>query len=959
MTTEELPAGVTAERRPDVQALPIIGRTAETRVLSEALAASAAGFGGVVVVEGEAGIGKTRLVDEAVRAASALRFEVCVASADELEHRQSFGVVADALGLAVGSADPERAAVAELLRSDPAPGRPAHDGLEFRVAEAIVALVERRCAHGPVLLVCEDVHWADPASLSCLVRLARTCAPLPLLLVVTARPLPRSAALAGVLAGLADRGARGLPLGPLADADLPELAAAAVGAAPGPNLRDQLARAGGNPLFVLELLAALAEAGALGDADGTVEIDEAAVPAGVPLTILHRLSFLPRETLDVLAMASVLGSAFSVTDLALLTARPAAVLAAPLRTALDARVLTERGDRLAFRHELIRDALYSDLPAALRRGLHRDLARALAAAGQPPGRVATHLLRGAEPGDAEAVRWLHRAAEDATARSPGVAVELLEHALSLADPDDPVRGRLAADRAVALMLAGRGEEGEAACRDVLATRADPEREGVLRWLLLRTMLIRGRAAEALEHIDAALRLRTATPGQAAHYRAASSFARLVLGQLDAALALADEAIALAPADDALAVSESLHARAQVLHFRGRSVESAELAVRAVHALDCDDAPRGPQTATATAGHMLVVTDRVPEGLAVLRRGVALNEARGAPSGIALNQVALADALFLVGEWDDAASEIAATVALAGDGPAWPVMSLGILAVMAVHRDDLAAAGRHLADARAALAAGSGAMRAHRMVLAGALLAEAAGRSDEALAALATGWDRLANAGIGSAFPELGPELVRRLVPAGEVARAADVAAAVEGCAAENPGVASIAGAALLCRGLAGGDVEGVLAAVAAYRDGAQPLGLALACEDAAAALGAAGRDDEARAMLREARTVYERLGAARGSARTAAAQRALGVRRGGRAPRTRATSGWAALTATEQKVVALVARRLSNPEIAERMYLSRRTVETHVSHALAKLGVRSRQELAALADDRAEQVAHH
>ncbi|MDN5858840.1 MAG: LuxR C-terminal-related transcriptional regulator, partial [Pseudonocardia sp.] len=681
-----------------------------------------------------------------------------------------------------------------------------------------------------------------------------------------------------------------------------------------------------------------------GDEAEVAQVASAVAPS---LTLLHRLSFLTPATLELLGMAAVLGSSFSVADLCLLSGRAAVDLTGPLREALRAGALAERADRLAFRHELIRDALYSDLPTALRAALHSDMARALAAAGQPAGRVAEHLLRGAQPGDTEAVEWLRRAAEDAVRSSPAVAVELLDHALTLAAPGTPESGRLAADRAVALMLAGRTAEGEAACRDVLARRDDPGREGTLWWLLLRTMLIQGRAAEALEHLDRADAVPGATATDRAHLRAAASFARLLLGELDAALDLAEQAIEnAAPTGDTFALSEALHAKAQVHSFRGRLVEAAELALRADRTLGPDHRPRGPQTLTATAGLLLIVTDRVAEGTAVLRRGLELNEALGARSGLALHHVVLGDGLFLAGEWDDAASEIEASVELVGDGPAWPVMSLGVLALIAVHRDEHAVARAHLAAAHAAIAAGAVPMRPHRMLLAGALLDEAAGRPDAALAALTAGWDRLAGVGSGAEVPELGPEVVRRLVSAGERTRAAEITAAVRACAGANAGVATVEGAALLCEGLTASAPEVLAEAVAVYRRGPQPLALALACEDTGAAMAATGRREEARASLRDARELYDRLGAHRGSARTAAALRRLGVRSGSHASRTRAVTGWESLTATERKVAALVAQRLSNPEIAERMYLSRRTVETHVSRALAKLGVRSRIELA-------------
>ncbi|WP_300015341.1 LuxR family transcriptional regulator [Pseudonocardia sp.] len=935
--------------------LPLVGRARERLALAGALAGAATGHGLVLLIEGEAGIGKTRLVEETIGMAVAHGFSVCAGAVDEVEQRRPFGVLADALGLTGSPADPDRASVARLLHDGgtrPPAGRFDHAaGLEFRVGEAIADLVERLSARDPLLLVLEDLHWTDPATLTCLARMSRSAVHLPLLLVVTARPLPRTPELTAALDAVADRGTVRLPLAPLGDPDLPVLAEAVIGAPPGPNLRGQLRRAGGNPLLLIELLGALDQDGAIVRTGRTCAETDGSTAAPVPtLTILHRLSFLPRATLDVLSSASILGSSFSVTDLRLLTGRPAAELAGPLRTALDAQVLVERGDRLGFRHELVRDALYSDLPSALREALHRDLARALAAAGQPAGRVVEHLLRGASPGDAEAVRWLRRAAEEVLARSPSVSVELLDHATALADPTTPDRGALDADRAVALMFAGRGEEGEAVAREVLARRADPDRESALRWLLLRTMLIRGRAAEALKLIESAGDLPGASMAEQAHFRAAESFARLVTGRVDAAVDLAEQAVELAgPTGDALAVSESLHAKAQVQAFRGAFVEAAELACRAVRVLAADDRPRGPQTATATAGMMLVSADRVDEGLAMLQQGRRLNEGLGARSGLALHHVVLANALFLTGSWDDAASEIVASVQLTGDGrPAWPVMSLGILAVIAVHRDEPATAQAHVAAARAALAAGAGPMRAHRMLLAGVLLSEAAGRPAEALATLVAGWDRIAGTGAGAALPEIGPELVRRLVPAGETGRAADVTAAVQACAAANPGVPSISGAALLCRGLIDSDPEALVGAVAEYRRGAQPLARALACEDASRTLRWDGDREQAVALLREARAGYAELAAQRSIARVTAALRALGVRGGSQAPRARATSGWEALTATERTVAGLVAQRLSNPEIAERMYLSRRTVETHVSHALAKLGVRSRLELGAM-----------
>ena len=157
----------------------------------------------------------------------------------------------------------------------------------------------------------------------------------------------------------------------------------------------------------------------------------------------------------------------------------------------------------------------------------------------------------------------------------------------------------------------------------------------------------------------------------------------------------------------------------------------------------------------------------------------------------------------------------------------------------------------------------------------------------------------------------------------------------------------ITAAALRCQGLAADDTGILDAAVSACARGSRPLELALTCEDAGAAF--ARRGDVARAgqLLDQAVTVYERLDAARDLARAGAALRQIGFRRGRRVTHRRAHSGWASLTPSERAVVDLVAEGLSNPQIGQRLYVSRRTVQTHLTHVFAKLHLTSRAQHAA------------
>ena len=155
------------------------------------------------------------------------------------------------------------------------------------------------------------------------------------------------------------------------------------------------------------------------------------------------------------------------------------------------------------------------------------------------------------------------------------------------------------------------------------------------------------------------------------------------------------------------------------------------------------------------------------------------------------------------------------------------------------------------------------------------------------------------------------------------------------------------GAALRCRGLVENDAEILQAAADAYACGSRPLGLALACEDAGAAFARRGLTDRARPLLDKAISIYEWLDAARDLARAEAVLREAGIRRGRRGSRRRPQIGWDSLTPAERTVASLVADGLSNPQIGRRLYISGRTVQTHLAHVFAKLDITARTQLAA------------
>ncbi len=217
--------------------------------------------------------------------------------------------------------------------------------------------------------------------------------------------------------------------------------------------------------------------------------------------------------------------------------------------------------------------------------------------------------------------------------------------------------------------------------------------------------------------------------------------------------------------------------------------------------------------------------------------------------------------------------------------------------------------------------------------------------------LAAGWRRAEALGVAVRRLHIGPEIVRLALGRGaggtvlDRELAEEVCLAVEALVAGNEGVATVVAAALRCRGLIDDDGDVLVRAAAAYRDAGRPLGGAEAAEDAGASFGRSGHMEKARRLFDEAAQGYEQLDAAWDLARVGASMRALGLRRRRAAPRPRGV-GWDALSPGERAAAELVATGLSNPEIAERLFLSRYTVRGYVSGALSKLSLTSRAELA-------------
>ncbi|HEV2376520.1 MAG TPA: hypothetical protein VGS19_30645, partial [Streptosporangiaceae bacterium] len=271
------------------------------------------------------------------------------------------------------------------------------------------------------------------------------------------------------------------------DAGVAELAGRLLAARPDPNVAGELARCGGNPLFLREFLADLVREGHVDTVDGTARLRSGGnrLPLTLTATIRRRLSQLYPRTREVLRMAALLGNEFDVYELALVIRRAADTLVTPLEQAVTEGVLTESGDRLAFRHALIRQVLDEELSVSMRRALHAQFARALADADAPVNSVVRHLLAVSGPLESWVARWLSGLPERTLFAEPEVAAQLLRRVL-----DPPVSGggqrEVLLARLVAMLFwLGDTEQACGLAAEAARTDSDPERNARMRMYQVR------------------------------------------------------------------------------------------------------------------------------------------------------------------------------------------------------------------------------------------------------------------------------------------------------------------------------------------------------------------------------------------------------------------------------------------------------------------------------------------
>ena len=930
----------------------ILGRDAELAVLGEAADAAGAGNGAFVLVEGPAGIGKTTLLRMACARPEAPGPRILTARGLALESGFAYGIARQLIEPVRAAAGPgewdellDGAAGLAARVFDWADAGSVEDDVPYATTHGLYWLAANLAGRRPLVIAVDDAHWADAPSLRWLAHLAARIDGLPIALLLAARSGPDEPGIFEELRACPQ--CTLLPLRPLGG----EATAALVRERLGGQADAELCRAcrdytGGNPFLLESLAAALREPGG-GDPLARVE---SLAPEPVARAVLRRVSQLGEGAGRLTRALAVLGGPAPVRHVAALAGQDIPE-AARLADGLRAADVLAAGSVLEFAHPIVRAAVYESIPAGERALAHAQAARLLERDGAGAERVALHLLHSEPAGSAQVVALLRAAAQSASGRgAPGPAADYLRRALD--EPPGPA-ARPALLLELGLALAGeRSPAAPAALAKAVELTTGPADHATAALLSAQVLGIWA------YHDSVTVICRDALaagdiPGPAADSLEAELFTNAVINAatIGEALERAQDRLAssgpsstwrvngaLIAAATAQPPGDALDLLAPVLASGLRDVPPDSLS--AVYVL----------LALIWSEELATASDICDGILSAARR-------RGSMSMVAHASCLHSMIMRRIGRLDEAAAD--AALALEFKLATSPPLAVAWAAGLCI--EALTRLGRlDEADAVAAAATGreppAGWIHTATFLQARGALRVAQGRHAEALddlLAAGEGW-----CGLGIDNPATASW--RTAAAAAHAAlghpQEAAVLAAEQLALARKVGTPAVLGAALRAHavtadaghpehsGRSGQPLaaESLAEAVSLLETTPARYELALALADLGACLRRSGRRTDARAPLRRALDLAQRTGAAPLAERARRELLAAGAR-----PRRTALTGPDALTSAERRVAGLAADGLSNRQIAQHLFITQPTVETHLRHAFQKLGIASRAGLPA------------
>jgi len=914
-------------------------RESELAALGAAARDAAAGRGVVATVSGPAGGGKTRLLDAAEQLAADAGLATLRATASELTQQVPLALAQELLAPAVRARP--AAARRRLLSGRASPAAPLF-GLGSAGsppgAEAVLALawlIGDLAEEQPLALLVDDAQWADAATLDLLAHVGARAADDPLLLVVASRP-PADADDVRVRARL---GGLALTPAPLSTAG----AAALLRERLGRKVADAFAAAcqettAGNPFYLDELARTLDSEGIRPSAEQASRVRALGTTA-IASAVLVQLARLPAGATSVARALAILGDGAQIAHIAELARVSRGEADAIVAGLVRAEILADAA-RPAYRHPIVRASVIADLTAAERAAWHGRAATVLHADGVDAPRVAAHLLESEPAGEWETDALRAAAATARERGSPGLAARLLRRALR-----KPGRARMGVrlELGVAAFAAGEPDALEHLEAAHTAARSAAQRARVA-LELAHPLTGAGRTREAVELLRAATtRLRDSDPLRTeldAMLAAVGLLDGRAAAEVVASLTRRAELPAEGPAGRRMLANLS-----QCTAMTGAPAQdAAALALRAVadESLVVEAGPGSPEV--VWAANVLIAADRFLEADAVLATALAEAQRRGSVSGFVVASMMRSLSAYRQGELEAAVAEARGATDAALDhgwGPGLPA-TVGFLVDALIERGDLDEAAASLARAGIADEVPDSIV-AHAFLVARGRLKLARGDVRSGVEDLlelgrrseSDGW----SATIGT--PTFRTYAAPALATLGDREQAEQLAAD-ELRVARAWGAPRAIGTALRVSGLVSGKRELLEQAVDTLTGTAARLEHARALADLGAARRRAGLAAEAREPLREAATRAAACGAAPLLAFARDELAATGARRTDRT----LLAGVDALTPSERRVARLAADGLSNREIAQTLFLTRKTIEMHLGRAYRKLDIHSRGELA-------------
>jgi DNA-binding CsgD family transcriptional regulator len=960
----------------------LVGRDPEIRLFQAAAQRAGGGARSTIVVEGDAGIGKTALIESFAVQLIDDGWVRLVIQCGELDTERPFVPLVEGMRVLLDNLQakgiPAPAELPDALEQFRMSFRTDRDD-DRQSGERILSLVEDGLSElaevAPVLVVFDDIHWIDEGSAKLLWSTARSRSSSRVLVVACTRPTQRETTTA-LRRALDDIGVVTTTLRPLSAQESELLALQSVEKVDA-RVRAVLRNADGNPLFITELLRST------DDPSSHEELSSTSIPESLRRIVMGRLLRLPELTMSLLVDAALLGESFDVVDLCLLHSVEPSEMVLGLEPALLERIVVGNGRRFRFQHGLVQTVVAESRADPIRRVRHREIGESLERAGRPATQVAEHYWMSVPYQNDRTRTLLRKASAEVRTLSLESALVWAERARRCASGrEESFVDQL--DIAELLLLRGNLTEAEAICRRAEVVPETVEEELRLRSVLLAvtTMAGRTRHSEALEHVDWILARHHEGEPMWVELMSGKAALLLLAGELESSIEIAHETLEKnLPSNPPFVVSRTYECLGLNAMLLGHVTESLALTQRAMDTFDfqrnllsevmtphfgrsltmLSSRPIGEIEATLQAG--IRECDRTGHALARLHLEPFLAITHFVRGDLASTSGCVDAILDRNSDWRSVEWETGSDqdrqrgrretdrflmtptgrrksgIGTAG-GVSLPTVT-GLAAYLALLNDQIddavALADRTILEL---LEGGAQAATADFAIWCAAGVYEANGDPGKARDLLLTIWELMAKT---ASLYTIAPDLVRLTVEshpdvAREVVSLADARFDRSGAPLDHAH-------ALACRGFLEHDPKRLRLAAQSW----ESLGWLLtptrirqfALELAADSGGRSRIDSNEVKRVRENWGRMEAVRPLRIFGLThPVAPLSSGAR--GRKPHERST----VLSQTERMVALLVAEGLTNKEIAERLFISYRTVDTHVSHALAKLGFNSRVQLA-------------